>query len=189
MAGEKYDFTIPKVVRGRFTNVRTFESMEFAINPTKIKEKKGANLIEDPLPGQSDPLVRWASGKTSAITIQLELDAEMTYRRFAARHANYASDGEAVPEVWTVDGEIAFIEQFQFPVGDEDGVGGEAFGPDLIAFTFGPRYPGVVCALDDLDIDIEEWTPDLRPTKAKLNIVLKRQVTTNRFSNTIFRIS
>lgn len=193
----------PKVKRGRFTNYRTGVFIEFLYNPDRITDRKGVNLIVDPIPGQSDALVRFASGRENNISFTLKLCGESSLRRRGINFLNGAVAEKPVSvatTTYSIAGEIEWFRSFEHPVDPElplraafstsssrlksdDRFG----GPDLVVFTFGRLYQGVLCAVESVDVDIHEFSPELDPTKADLSIALKRVVTENRFAHTIYQ--
>jgi hypothetical protein len=175
------DFVHYRPKRGRLTNYRTAAFIDFLYNPSNIKDKKGVNLSEDAIPGYSDPLIRFASGKTNIISFTLDIDGESS-RRF--RGNPFPAVDATTDDSFTIEGELAFYEQFMFPTNPDDN--GADGAPDRAVLTFGPRFPGVLCAVDDVDFDIVEFGRSLEPTKAKVHIVLKRLVFGTRFANTIW---
>lgn len=179
------DFTSPKVKRGRFTNYRTHAFVEFLYNPTTIKEKPGVNLSSDDIPGASDPLLRFASGKGRPIAFDVQLCGESSLRRRGSNMINAAHNEDAVngDGGYSIAAEIEFFEQFTYPT--DPALGGTG-APDLVVFTFGRRYRGILCTMEDLDIDVFEFDPDLNPTRANLSVSLKRYVTRTIFSNEIY---
>lgn len=179
------DFTAGKVERGRITNYRTTEFLEFTYNPHTIHSKGGSNLAEDAIPGFSDPLIRWASGKTKTISFSLELSGEGTLRRSGVPFRNYAEGQSDEIDSFSVNGEIAFLQSFTYPT--DPALPGGSAAPDLLIFRFGPRYPGVLCVMESADDEIIEWSPKLEPVRAKVQITLKRIQNTNQYANTIWQ--
>jgi len=182
----------PQVARGRVTNARTRNFVEFMLNPSSIKETKGSNFVENPTPGFSDPKQDWASGKVSTIKFDVDLCGETGLRIRRANLTNGAFPDKTLQEAattYSIAGEIEFFESFMFPVDPElatRGIGGRKVGgPDKAIFTFGRRYQGVVCWLE-VDVDISEFTPELDPSRAKLGFVLRRISDTNRFAHTVW---
>lgn len=202
MARTTIDYTPPKVQRGGLTNYRTNIGVPFLYNPAAIEEKKGVTWAEDPVPGTSDPLLRFASGKASVISFQLELCGESSIRRRGVQIINYASAqdenyvaselarasadplGDGPQPSYSVDGEIEFFESFQFPTDPAEGGSG---APDLAVFTFGRRYPGVLVVVEDVAVNLTEFTPNLLTSRATLGITLKRYVIGSRTSSQYWR--
>lgn len=181
----EFEFGEPgNIVRGRLVNYRTGAAFEFAYNPNNVSEPHVANLSTDDTPGQSDGIVRFASGKTREIRFTLKLSGERRLRMFGASVINDADPIEIPENSYSIRGELAFLESFTFPTDPEDGGDG---APDLVVFTFGPRWPGVLCVVQKVEAKNLEYAPDLDPTDADVEIVLMRKVDKNRFSNTIWR--
>ena len=198
------DFTAVPVKRGRITNARTTEYMEFSLNPTSIKAGVGSNLANDNIPGGSDPLLRWMSGKGRTISFDLQLDGDITLRVMGNQMANGANQDAYVPATWgsgkgtpvgatfssySVVGAMAFLDQFCFPVNpDEDGsdFDGSRGGPDRFIFTFGSYFRQVVCIMKDVSHEIEEFDPDLNPTKCKSSITFARYITDTQWASDVW---
>lgn len=184
------DFTQGKVRRGRITNYRTGNFVEFHHNPNRITKKKGTTLSVDQLPGQSDPLVRFASGNLETIDFVLDLCGESRLRRFGAQLFNGAVPEfpiEDADESYSVAGEIEFWESFQHPV--DPAIAAARFAePDQVVFTFGRMFQGVLCAVQDLEVEPFEFDPELSPTKAQVKVKLARIVTKQRFADSIWDV-
>lgn len=186
-----------RVARGRITNARTLNFIDFMLNPDTIREKKGSNFSEDAIPGMSDPKQGWNSGKVSLISFQLKLDGDISLRQRGVNLLNGAEASVPLSEATTtlsVAAEIAFFESFQFPVdpglpfasGAGFAGGRRTGGPDKVVFTFGQRYPGVLCWLDVEDIELQVFTPELAPTVATLSLTLRRISDKTRYANSIW---
>lgn len=195
------DLTAGKVQRGRLTNLRTGEGMSFALNPSTIRLAGGSHIAEDAIPGFSDPLLRWMSGKTKTISFTLFHDGEITLRVKGNQFVNNAkttSEGQP-PKTWgagentafvddpqgySIAGALEFLDSFQYPVDPEEP--GSDGGADRLVLSFGSYLRGVVCVLDTLSHEITEFDPDLNPTKAKSDITLKRYVIENVYAGKIW---
>lgn len=185
MAREPGDFSPNKVSRASITNFRTADKMEFSLNPSSVKETKGDPWAIDGIPGTSDPKLAFGSGKVSTIKFSLNVDAEVTLRRRGVPFGNGASVSRPMSQKsYSVAGEIAFLESFTFPADTAEGGNG---APDTLIFRMGSRYPGIVCLMATCDIDITQFTPQLEPARAKLDITLYRYVFENRVSSVIWR--
>lgn len=185
------DFTAPKVRRGRMTNFRTGRFLTFVYNPPSIEEKKSANLVIDAIPGDGDPLVRWASGGPNHIRMDLNVDGDGRLRRGGAQLFNGAKGVNEFPisdasKTYSIAGEIEFFEQFLHPVSQN--VRGGTGAPDDIIFTMGRRYQGVRCTMVDVDIRIIEFDSELNPSKAHIKIAMVRRNIRSRTSGDIWDI-
>jgi hypothetical protein len=160
------------VKRGRITNLRTAAFVEFSLNPSSIKRQKGAGYSEDPIPGSSHPIVRFASGKSQVFSFSLDLDGEMvTRRRPQLLNGNDIYQDVATEErSLSIRGEIEFYESFMYPASPDDG----GDGPDRIVLTYGSLFPGVTCFVEKVDVDVTMWLSNLDPMKATLQFSLKR---------------
>ena len=163
--------------RTRFTNYRTGEYYETGVNPQPIKDSCGSNLVEYPVPGLSDPIIDWISGKAKTIHLTIELDAEIEARRLGF------SRGDSGNYEYDLTSDIAWFESFCFPVDPTECSWKKE--PDKLIFTMGSRYNGILCLLESVDIEITEFSPKHAPTKAKLGLSLKRRIDVQRFSNSI----
>lgn len=179
------DFTQPRVARGRITNYRTGDYVNFHLNPSTISEKKGVNLVEDSIPGGSQGLLRWASSKTGVITFSLDLDAEISMRKRGRNMINFAED-DTVDDTnrYSVDAECEFFASFQFPV--DPTILGRSAEPDKVIFTFGRAFAGVLCVVESVDITYREFSPTLCTTKAKVDLTLKRYAIETIFANQVY---
>jgi hypothetical protein len=182
------DFSSRKVRRGRITNARTTESLEFLYNPTSINEKLGATYVSDDIPGGSDPLLTFASGKAKVVTFSLQLCGESSLRRRGKQITNDALRGFD-PKVtpYDITGEIEFFKQFCYPT-DPNVQQRANGGPDRLLLSFGRVFQAVPCLLEDLDVDMTEFTPDLDPSRAVLKLTLKRYVTETVYSHQVWGI-
>lgn len=179
-------FDRPKVARGRLTNYRTGNYVEFLYNPTSISKKQGVNLSEDNLPGSSDPLVHFASGKARSVTFSLQLCGESSLRLRGANLTNaIEADVEEDPtETLSIAGEIEFYESFTYPVDPE--LPGSDGGCDKLVFTFGRTIRHFLCVMEELDVNVTQFTPSLQPYRATLNLTLKRVATETTFADRVF---
>jgi Contractile injection system tube protein len=159
----------PRVKRGRITNKRTANYVEFLYNPTSISDKKGNNWVEDASPNQAHPLIHFASGKVRNITFTLNLCGESRIRRSGATLTNgaFADDD---PTSMSIAGEIEYYQSLEYPVDPK--LPGSTGGPDLVLFSFGRRYNALECAME-VGVDESEYDPNLNPTRAALQISLK----------------
>lgn len=179
------DFTGPSgPKKGRLTNFRTGDFLEFLYNPTSYKEKAGANHAEDTIPGSSDVLLRWMSGKARTLQFSLSLCGESRLRFSKVNLINQAR-GDSIDRAtrFGVEGEIEFFESFSYPVDPADGGDG---GCDKVVFTFGRRHQGTLCVLDEIEIEPTEFTPELDISRATVSFSLKRYTTKTTYSNKIF---
>jgi len=184
----------PKVKRTRVTNYRTGVYWVFLYNPDRITEKKGSNLVIDPIPGYGDPKVTWASGKPNIIDFSVILCGESRLRRSGTQLFNGAKGVAEFPldqhdDTYSIAGEIEFFEQFQYPIEEGLGTAGDTRGePDLLVFTHGRRYQSVLCAVGDVNIDIFEFDPDGNPTRAKIDMQLVRKLEKSRWAHEVWDI-
>jgi hypothetical protein len=179
------DFTRKRVLNGSITNMRTAFTRPFSINPHTIKSRGGANVPDTPVPGFSDPLLCFASGKVTTISFTLDIDGEMTLRKFGIQMAN-AVHPERDRYSYDISSELEWYDSLRFPVDPSDpGVGNDA-GLDRVILSFGSYFPGVVCFVEDVEHEIIEFAPDLAPTKSKTSITMKRIADVSRFSRMIW---
>lgn len=176
--------TPANVKRGRITNFRTGNWIEFLLNPASISEKKSANFAEDDLPGGADSLLRWMSGKCNVITVTLQLDGEIGIRRRGQNLVNTAQGDSPGNVGYSVAAEIEWYEHFLYPVSPEQP--GSKRAPDKVIFSFGRRYKKTLCTVCDFDLQVTEFSPELDPTKATISLTLKRVETVQRFAHQIF---
>lgn len=174
--------------RGRLSNIRTGKALQWAVNPEKVGVAGGNNLVIEMVPGTADPVVRWASGKAKIYSIKLQLNAELSYRRRGGAFengANAASAAAAAAGTLTILEEIRFLEQFSYPV--DPNVASANYGPDRVVLTYGPMFPGTPCLLQDIDIDVTGFTPDLDPYMADVTIKLVKTADLTTFADEIWR--
>jgi len=180
-------FTGRRGARGRITNYRTGTFLEFLYNPTEVTEDFSVTLSEDPLPGASDPIIHFASGKAKAIKFQLQLCGESSLRLRGANLINSARNDTVNPgATYSIAGEIEFFQSFAYP-SDRKAPGSDG-GTDKVIFTLGRLWPGILCAQEGLSVKVSEWDPDLNPTRATLDLSYKRVVTETIFSNQVFSV-
>lgn len=180
------DFTAKKLTQGRITNMRTGVSRPFSINPHTIKNKGGAKLAEDEIPGFADPLFIFASGKAKTYTMTLEIDGEMTLRKQGVQVTNNVHPQRSVNNTFDISGELEWYESLTYPSDPQDPVVPGDGGLDRVLLTVGNRIEGIMCFVDEWEEEIIEFAPDLNPTKAKVTLTFKRVSDTNRYSNTVF---
>lgn len=178
------DFTSKKLTKGRITNARTGVSKVFSINPHTVKTKNGVHLTEDPIPGFSDALLRFAAGKARDIRFTLDIDGEMTLRKIGVQTLNVNQPERDVYASFSISGEIEWYESFTFPV--DPTLAGSDGGLDIAIFSMGTHLNGIQCFIEEVETEITEWDPTLEPTKAKLHIVMKRIADENRFADTVW---
>lgn len=194
------DFTGPKVVRGRLTNERTLATLQFGLNPTSIKVTQGANLAEDMIPGSSDPIARWMSGKGTVLSFQIVTDGEINLRTLGLQMGNGSNTVETAPRTWgagpgqvalatdqfsyDISGTLEFLDQFMNPV--DPSLPGANGGPDRVVLSFGAYLRRVICVVHDLEHDITEWSPDLAPVKATTTIKLRVYETKSTYAHLVW---
>src|SRR5262249_13192662 len=123
--------------------------LTFLYNPQTVTEKKGSNITEDPIPGFSDPLLRWASGKVRVITFELDLDGESRIRRTGVNLGNAAANEPIDPKGLSIQGEIEFFRSLEYPV--DPSLPGADGGVDKVLFYMGSTYPGVLAIVESTD--------------------------------------
>lgn len=174
-----------KVKRGRLTNARTGTFLEFLYNPTEVSESMGVNMSEDNLPGASDPLIHFASGKVRQISFKLDLCGESSLRFRGVNLINAAKNDVKPPDgTYSIAGEIEFFQSFTFPVNPK--FPGADGGNDKAVFTLGRLWDGVLVAVVDVNLKVTEFTPDLEPSRATIDLTLKRVVTETVFADRHF---
>lgn len=175
--------------RGRLTNVRTGASFQFPLNPTKMPYKGGSNLVKDAVPGFSDPIVKWASGKEKSVKLSLHLDALWSYQHNGGVFANAADPSlvdAAARGVLTIQGEIAFLAQFYLPVDPDEASAN--YGPDLVSLTYGTLFGGTIYMADgDFSVDVTCFTGLGEPSVADVEMTLVRVQAANEYSNDMWR--
>jgi hypothetical protein len=184
MSLSKGNYTPVKVTKGVMTNVRTGITKQFSINPHTVRKKNGSHLSEDPIPGFSDPKLDYAAGKTRTFSFQLQLDGEMTLRNFQTQALNNVYPQRDLKS-YSIAGEIEWYESMTFPV-DPNLSGNNKGGLDMFAFTMGSHMQSILVFVEDADTTIIEFSPDLEPTKATIDLTLKRIAPTNVFSNQVW---
>lgn len=165
-----FDITSKPPVKGMLTNMRTGENLTFGINPSEIDYEHSANVSEDAIPGFSDPLLRFASGKTKVIKFKLQLSGEMRLRYGVQQFPNGA-DGSTGGTNYSIKGELDFLEAACSPT--DPAAGGDG-GLDRFAFTFGSKFPSVAVFVCDAPSKLKRFDSQLNPTEADVNLVLKR---------------
>jgi hypothetical protein len=182
------DFTAKKITQGMITNLRSFDSIQFSINPHTVSEKGGATISEDANPGFSSPLLRYASGKTKTISFELEIDGEISLRKKGTQIVNGLFPGREVATVgnatYDISAEIEFYQSLTYPT-DPDLPGADG-GLDRVALTIGTHINGVVCFVEEANPSIIEFDPDLAPTKAKMAMVLKVIENNSRYASFVW---
>jgi len=198
------DFTAAKVKRGSLVNYRTGDTLEFDLNPSDVKVTQSASIAEDNIPGFADPLLRWISGKAKKVSFSLQNDGDIRVRR-GRKFANAATMVESAapatvgtgkntefkedPEGYSIAAYLEFLDHFLYPANPTFSEGGDAgrnLGADLVIFNFGSYFRGGLYVVEDVNHDIIEFSPELLPTKAKSDIVLKEYVIENTWAHDIF---
>jgi hypothetical protein len=175
----------PKIVKGQLSNYRTGDSYTFTMNPESISAPFSANVSEDNIPGFSDPLVRFASGKVKDLKFKLKLSGEMRLRQYQRQFANGA-DGSTGLGDFNIKGEVDFLEAACSPT--DPSLGGDG-GLDRFVFTFGSRHPGVVVFVTSADVEEKRWDYQLNLTEAEVSITLKRIQDESVYASDIWRRS
>lgn len=155
---------MPIVTRGRVTNARTKQYTQFAVNPAEIKIKTGVHFVEDAIPGFSHPKRRAVSGESEVYTFDLNLDGFMSQDTFGVTFQNDAKPVDP-DSPYSIQGELDYWESFNLPPWD------------LVVFTFGSRFPGILCDIAVSAVDVLEFDYNLNPMRAKLQIALAKYVT------------
>ena len=178
------DYTAPNVVRGKLSNLRTGNFVTFVYNPSALQDRKGNNYSEEAIPGHSDPIIRWASGKSRELSFTLELCGVSRILRTGVNLGNGAASNEIDPKGFSIQGELEFFQSLEHPTDPK--LAGSDGGPDRVVFTMGPMYAGRVCVLTDLSTNVIEWDPDLRPVRATVQFTLKEISDKSRYANTVW---
>jgi hypothetical protein len=175
-----------RTARGRITNARTANFVEFLYNPTKISDKKGVNLSEDLIPGFATPLIHYASGKTRVISFSLFLCGESSLRFRGVNLLNGARP-EPVEKAldYPITGELDFFRSFEYPV--DPSLPGSDGGVDKVLLTYGPRYQALKCIMESADIEETEWNPKAEPTRATISFVFKVPSDAQEYANSIWK--
>lgn len=173
MATSQFDFSRKPTSHGRLTNARTGASLQFVLNPASISDKKGSNISADAVPGFSHPKLDWASGKSRVIKFQLKLDAEITQRFKKTNFIAAGTNSGVNPAYLTIRGELDFLRSLELPVYGTDQI---VRGPDLVLFSFGLAYSGVLCFFEEAAIQVTEFGTTLEPTRADVDITLQEVV-------------
>ncbi len=180
------DFTAPKVARGRLTNFRTGNFLEFIYNPVKVGDRKGVNLAEDAVPGFSDPMVRFASGKARILTFSLQLCGESRIRKYGNNIINGAENNADFLEnagSFSIAGEIEWYQSMEYPV--DPSLPGSDGGLDKFVFTMGRLYPGVLCYVA-VDVQVTQFDPELNPTMAEASLTLTQIAYNQQWANHVW---
>jgi hypothetical protein len=167
------DFSAPKVKRGRLTNYRTANFVEFTLNPTQIRDSKGNNMVEQGIPGFSDPFVMWASGKARVISFDLDLCGETRLRTIGNQLTNGASNSNNPETAFglTINGELEYYMSMEYPV--DPTLPGSDGGPDKFVFTYGGLYRAVLCFVS-VNVVSTEYDPNLDATRGTVSVTLTR---------------
>lgn len=176
------------VARGRLTNARTGDFVEFLFNPEEINDDKGTHLLIQTLPGQGEPLVRWLAGKERTISFKLLIDGAESLRRRGVNLLNGAIPEEYGVEratnTYSIAAELEFFRQFLYPVDLSETPEADA---DQAVFTFGRMYPAVRCYVAEAPIRITQFSVDLDPVRAEISLKLTKVANRQVYSNEIFR--
>ena len=163
------NFSAPPVVRGRITNARTKEFLEFHLNPDKVSVTHATNFVTDLVPGSSHALRRWASGGVEECTFNLKLDGDMSLRRFGVVLENSLNPTPNQP--FSIQGFLDYLRAFNFPTDPLVDVGGDG-GTDQAIFNFGSRFRNWPCDIQVTKEDLTEFGSDLVPTAGTMDIKL-----------------
>lgn len=159
--------------RGRLTNARTGNFIEFLFNPTTVSVSAGSNLSKDPIPGADAPLIRWASGKERSIKFTLQLDGGESLRFRGANLTDLFSNGDNQDdpfETLSIRAELAFFDSFSKPARLD--LAGSDGGADKVVLNLGSYFDTVVCYLEDAPIKITHWSPTMAPVRAEVSVSL-----------------
>lgn len=188
------------VTRGRIIHELSGKFLEFPLNPSEIKEEKGNNLSEDLIPGYTDPVINYSSGRVNKLTFVVQLDIDFQRRRAptmqlkkgqaeARSYAQQVGVDEAAEDrayrsrayviAASIEAELLFLEAFTLPSEVPASAALAAIPsrrPSALLFSFGPRYTTAARWLvDDFKIDVTRFDQRLRPLAAKVNLGLKLQ--------------
>lgn len=171
------------VTRGRLTNKRTGEVMEFPLNPETIQWKKGSNYVTDPVPGRSHPRHHWMSGKEEQVSFLLRLDGEVSQRVLGINLQN-ALNPSITSQPHSVQGEIDFCRALDLPTSKQAGGDGAT---DVVVFNFGPMFRNWEATVEVTPINLMEFDPNLEATRAEVSVVLTRHVGESETSDKVWR--
>ncbi len=171
-----YDFTPPRVRRGRITVLNTAEFLEFLYNPPKTSSEKGVNLTMDEIPGQSDPQIIPVSGKAEILSFDLELCGESSIR-FRGRNIVNKLAPARPDQPYDIQGELDWIRSLEFPI--------EAGGWQELVVTLGKKKWR--CYLEGSPYDVTERDTELNPTRANVKLSFKIISDSQRFRSSIYQ--
>ncbi len=177
------EFIPTSVAKGRFTIRDSREYREFTLNPSSIQDTKSYGYPDFVIPGISHPVTQAGSGSARMISFPLRLDSDVGYR---VQRRLAASEQETDPlggdPLQSNQGlrhdltdEINWYRQFLYPEGNAR-LGSPDSLPSVLLFTFGPMYQGLPCVMTQCNVTISQWSPDLAPMRADLQIQLKEKI-------------
>lgn len=181
----------PRGARGRIINARNASFCEFPINPGEITYTKGSKLIETETPGVSDAFVQWSSGGAESFSLSLRIHGEDNLRIRGNQIRNNAVPREIstadASQSYSVAGEAEWFLQFLHPV--QGNQPGSDQGPDKVIVRVGRALPGVLALVENVKITYgnNDFTADLEPCDATVDISFKRVQFKPRFANDVWR--
>lgn len=177
-------FTQTLSVRGSITNVRTGYFYRFELNPQPVDDPWGANMAEDPIPGFSDPYLRFASGKLKTVSFKLFMDGEITIRKFGQQFGNGLQPQRDLQNSYSISGAVEFFQSLTQPTDPtESGADG---GLDRCVFAYGSHWAAVQCFVKEANFSCTMLDVNLEPIKGTMHLRLDRVVDTNTYSNQIW---
>ncbi len=159
----------PKLTKGRIVNVRTRKYREMMFNPTEIGRTDAWEWGSHKIPGASHPIYSGGSGSDRDITFAIYLDGDRG-RSDKRRNGDVSNKSDTDQADLSITDDINFYRQFTFPVKSTSALRDR--GPNRVIFVFGSMFPHVECIIKHCETKITQFTPQLHPVKAVVNIQL-----------------
>ena len=171
-------FARPNVDRALFTVLQANKvvSKRFVMfNPTEISDDKGIIWGSMEIPGASHPVYQYGAGGARTISLELYIDGDRG--RFGRQQARDTSS-------LSIKDELMFYRSLVYPTSH-----GQQFlnaAPATVLFSWGELYNGVACIVKKAPWHVFHWTPDGKPVRARIPLVLEEIVDSSVPSSVIF---
>lgn len=175
----------PSVTKGQLVALRgsgqkiTSHTKTFMFNPNNVNDTKGTSWPTVEIPGASHPVYQFGAGGERLISFDLYVDGDRGRLAKLPKIWNYqvwqqqvAGGPKILPQGQglSITDELVFYRSLVHPVGYAQSPA--QVYPSTCTFSMGELYKSVPVIVKKADWHIHYWTPDMRPVRATIAIIL-----------------